>query len=61
MHLVYQHASRLVAWLGTETEDSELALRKLEYIGMQIEYTSVILALPAPAAKEHLWWKSEPP
>ncbi len=59
MHLIYMFASRVVIWLGEATDDSELALKKLEYIGKQIEQTSEGCMMPAPGCTEKDWWKNE--
>jgi hypothetical protein len=60
MHSIYKYASRVVAWLGTASQSSELALRTLENIGQQIECTSDNLMVPTPNAKEKDRWYSPP-
>jgi hypothetical protein len=56
MHDIFKFASRTVIWLGRASDDSTEALRALEHVGKQIEYTSDDYFLPSPAALEKDWW-----
>lgn len=59
MQHIYSRASRVVVWLGPESQNSTLALRTLEYLGQQVEYTKSNFWLPAPFRKEKDWWLPE--
>lgn len=59
MEHIYTYARRVVVWLGTEGEGSSLALRTLEYLGEQLEYTKSYYWMPAPERKEKDWWLPE--
>jgi hypothetical protein len=51
MHLIYNHALRVVVWLGSSVDDAELAMSTLSYFGQQIELTDTLQWAPAPDAK----------
>lgn len=59
MRHIYSRASRVIVWLGPESQDSTLAMRTLEYLGQQIEYTKSNFWMPAPFRKEKDWWLPE--
>lgn len=54
MGSIYELASRVVAWLGPETDSSSLALNTLETLGMQLEMLADI-NLPSPTATHPEW------
>ena len=56
MRYIYQHADRVVVWLGPSSNDSALALSTLEYIGKQIELSPNCGRGPAPDCTEPNWF-----
>jgi hypothetical protein len=60
MGSVYQLATRVIAWLGPESEDSSLALETLEHLGRQIEMTPTKGQLPSPIC-DHPEWRYKYP
>jgi hypothetical protein len=59
MGSVYQLATRVVAWLGPESDDSTLALDTLEHLGKQIEMKSSG-QIPSPIADHPEWYANYP-
>ncbi|OAL43523.1 hypothetical protein IQ07DRAFT_580167 [Pyrenochaeta sp. DS3sAY3a] len=59
MGSIYTYAQRVVVWLGSSSHDSTLAIRTLEYLGQQVEYTRNHLWLPAPNCREPNWWRAD--
>ena len=54
MGSIYALATRVVAWLGPATADSELAMTALERLGSQLEMVGGV-NLPAPGATDPDW------
>ncbi|KAF2833421.1 hypothetical protein CC86DRAFT_9574 [Ophiobolus disseminans] len=59
MRDIYAYARRVIVWLGPSSEDSTLALRTLEHVGKQIEFTICDTFMPAPDCTETQWWDYE--
>lgn len=55
MSEIFQSASRVVIWLGEETESSCRALGALQYVGQQVESLSNRRRIPSPDAVESDW------
>jgi hypothetical protein len=56
MYDIFKFASRTVIWLGKASDDSMEALRALEHMGKQLEFTINNYFIPAPDASEKNWW-----
>jgi hypothetical protein len=56
MYDIFKFASRTVIWLGQASDDSMEALRALEHVGEQLEYTTNNHFIPAPDSSEKNWW-----
>ncbi|KAF4452329.1 heterokaryon incompatibility [Fusarium albosuccineum] len=57
MEDIYSLASRVVVWLGPETETTAEAINTLRYLGQQVEYLPDIRYLaPSPEATEPKWY-----
>ncbi|KAI1353846.1 HET-domain-containing protein [Xylaria sp. FL0043] len=61
MGQIFSLAFRVVAWLGSGFVDSRLALRTLEEIGQQVEYTKRRLLLPPPHCSHLDWYREDTP
>ncbi|KAM0418894.1 hypothetical protein ACHAPT_012159 [Fusarium lateritium] len=58
MEDIYSLASRIVVWLGPETETTAEAINTLRYPGQQVEYFPDIRCLgPSPEATEAKWYE----
>jgi hypothetical protein len=57
MRDIYTHARRVVVWLGSESSDSALAMRTLQYIGNQIEFSTDGYIQSSPDCTEKDWHK----
>ncbi|KAK3986028.1 heterokaryon incompatibility protein-domain-containing protein, partial [Cladorrhinum sp. PSN332] len=55
MRNIYQHAARVVVWLGPECSTSSLALSTLAHLGRQLEVTPGCRFLPSPGCEKPLW------
>ncbi|KAI5917571.1 heterokaryon incompatibility protein-domain-containing protein [Camillea tinctor] len=56
MCLIYQLAARVVAWLGTGSSQSDLAVQTLQYLGEQVEVTRTFSVICNPNAIERDWY-----
>jgi hypothetical protein len=59
MRQIYQLASRVVAWIGPEKDDSSVAMSALEYLGKQLELTTDGYILPSPDAERKTWYMKD--
>jgi len=55
---IYQLASRVLVWLGPESNNSNLALSTLKYLGTQVEVTRGFHFVPSPNCTEFEWFHS---
>ncbi|KAL2061762.1 hypothetical protein VTL71DRAFT_7140 [Oculimacula yallundae] len=58
MRDIFSMASRVIVWVGPSTEDSKVAMEKLDYLGKQAVSTTERRRLPAPEAEEKSWYES---
>jgi hypothetical protein len=56
MNVLYSLATRVVAWLGEEEDDSSLAVSTLTHLGKQVETTLDGFRLTSPGADEPEWY-----
>jgi hypothetical protein len=56
MRHIFKMASRVVAWIGPEKDDSSVAISTLEYLGKQLELTTGGYILPSPDAERKTWY-----
>ena len=56
---IFSSASRVIVWLGLESDDSRLALEHMQYLGKQVEITNDNYFLPAPGCLHPDWFLSE--
>ncbi|KAF2840182.1 hypothetical protein M501DRAFT_1023505 [Patellaria atrata CBS 101060] len=52
---IYSSASRVIAWLGPESDSSHEALETIKYIGKQVELLETGSLCPSPDAVERNW------
>lgn len=52
---IYNLASRVVVWLGVGSEDSDLAIHKLDYLGKQLILTKDNWIFSTPDSEEPFW------
>ncbi|KAF2491615.1 HET-domain-containing protein [Lophium mytilinum] len=55
---IYRLAERVVVWLGPQSENSELAIRTLDYLGAQSEFCKGQILTRSPSAIEVHWFDS---
>lgn len=55
MASIYKSARRVVVWLGTGSEDSDLAMQSLDYLGKQVILTKDNWLFAPPDAEEPYW------
>lgn len=58
MDTIYRMASRVVIWLGTESINSDVAMRTLQHLGEQLEWTVDDYRLRHPDAIHPDWWRA---
>lgn len=58
MSTIYQNASCVIVWLGNGSEDSDLAMRKLAYLGRQVILTKDNWLICPPGSEEPYWCES---
>ncbi|POS70143.1 hypothetical protein DHEL01_v211464 [Diaporthe helianthi] len=58
MSRIYENASRVVVWLGNGSEDSDLAMCQLAYLGRQVTLTKDNWLMSPPGAEEPHWCES---
>ncbi|KAH8788003.1 heterokaryon incompatibility [Diaporthe sp. PMI_573] len=58
MSSIYQNASRVIVWLGNGSEESDLAMCKLAYLGRQVMITKDNWLINPPGAEETYWCES---
>lgn len=58
MSSIYKNASRVVVWLGTGSEESDLAMCKLAHLGRQVTLTKDNWLICPPDAEEPYWCES---
>lgn len=58
MSSIYQNASRVVVWLGSGSEESDLAMCKLAYLGKQVLLTKDNWLICPPNAEKPYWCES---
>lgn len=58
MSLIYRLARRVVVWLGSENEESALAVERLRYIGTQMELGRTNIRYRSPGAIEPMWFRA---
>ena len=59
MRNIYELASRVVAWIGPEKEDSSVAMSTPEYLGKQLELTTDGYILPSPDVERKTWYMKD--
>ncbi|KAF2490269.1 HET-domain-containing protein [Lophium mytilinum] len=59
MASIYRLAERVVVWLGPQADRSRLAMKTLDYIGAQLEYTKDNILVPSPTAMELDWFDDD--
>lgn len=59
MAAIYKSASRVVVWLGPDSEDSDLAMKTLYYLGQQVVCTKDNWLLTRPGGVEGSWCESK--
>lgn len=59
MAAIYKSASRVIVWLGADSEDSGLAIKTLYYVGQQVVYTKDNWLLTRPGGVEGYWCESK--
>ena len=55
---IFKMAESVIVWVGPSTEDSQLAVQTLHYLGRQVLSTTDRRRVPAPDAKEKTWFES---
>ena len=55
---IFKMAERVIVWVGPSTEDSQLAMQTLDYLGRQVVSTADRRRAPAPDAMEKTWFES---
>lgn len=55
---IFKKAQRVIVWVGPSTEDSQLAIQTLDYLGKQVVSTTNRRRAPAPDAAERTWFES---
>ncbi|CZT00745.1 hypothetical protein WAI453_009163 [Rhynchosporium graminicola] len=58
MRDIFSMASRVIVWVGPATQDSNVAMETLDYLGNQAVSTTERRRLPAPNAVEKTWFES---
>jgi hypothetical protein len=53
---IFKFASRTVMWLGKASVDSTEAVRALEHVGKNLEFTTTSTFIPAPDSIRKNWW-----
>jgi hypothetical protein len=56
MEDIYRLDYRVIVWLGTEEDESSLALLTLGHLGAQVEVAMDGLKLPFPKAEQNTWF-----
>ncbi|KAH7310530.1 heterokaryon incompatibility protein-domain-containing protein [Stachybotrys elegans] len=55
---IFKKAERVIVWVGPSTDDSQVAIQTLDYIGKQVVSTTDRRLAPAPDASEKTWYES---
>ncbi|KAH8598663.1 heterokaryon incompatibility protein-domain-containing protein [Bisporella sp. PMI_857] len=55
---IFKLAERVIVWVGPSTEDSQLAMQTLDYLGRQVVSTTDRRRAPAPDAVKKTWFES---
>ncbi|KAK2597728.1 hypothetical protein N8I77_012493 [Diaporthe amygdali] len=58
MDAIYRMASRVMVWLGPESINSDVAMRTLQHLGEQLEWTVDDYRLRHPDAIHPDWWRA---
>jgi hypothetical protein len=55
---IFKMAERVIVWVGPSTEDSQLAMQTLDYLGRQVVSTTDRRRAPALDAMQKTWFES---